>query len=494
MNSRATRNKKWLLFFAAACACAASACGTGELALPEEEPPPILEQNTPAPLVRHLDLPFVDLEPHSSSADQPAWLQEPVHITAAALPLGMLLRHALEQLPGSLRPTLVLAPDAPRHQTLDLHFQGSLEELLKAVAALSGCAWSASGTILHWQRQITRLFDLAALPGSTNFRLGGQGSLATAASTTAQQGDAGSEDGEQHIRIQGKHQLWRGLEDTLQRILGTEGHVSVHEADTSVTVTGPAPRVEEVERYIRRLNHSLSRQVRIDIKVLQVSLNREHASGIDWSIIRNKTNYRARLSGSLLTQLANNSSLPVLQFSRTASSLEGSQILIKALSEQGEVAVETAPQAVLLNNHPAEIRLANQTSYLASTTAGGVTNDGVTQAGLNPGVVSDGVSFYLLPKIMQERVYLQLAINISTLQPIQSVASGGQEIQVPVLNENRFILRHMVHNGATLVIGGIREQRRSRSRNKPFGLDFLGARERRLTNSETVILITPTLL
>ena len=449
------------------------------------------------PLIRNFDRAYVDTTPVKVTA-QPAYLEQEVSIRADLLPLRMLLEASLRQLeqPPNLAFSSHSNPDIP----VSLNYQGSFAQLLELMTDLSGHLCTPQEKLLRCGSKITRIFNLVQPAGRFQFQIGGQagneGGGAPASSSLDQQGSSLGQDG-QFMEAASTTELRQDLQEALESIVGEDAVALVSESGAAVSITGAASKVMEAERYLQQVNEELSRQVRLDIQVLQVELSREHSFGIDWELVRRTAHSTLKIGGGELEEIFRHlpEQVPTLRVSKKDTRYAGSSGLIRALASQGRVSVETSPTAVVANHQVAELRFTNQTSYLASTTPGTTTGSGNVQSGLQPGVITDGVSFFFLPRILDDnRVYLHISARLSSLQSLRSVSSSGQTIQVPTLNESRFSSRHLVEDGETLVIGGLRERRQQHDQRAPWGATVLGTSGKSSDHSETVVLITPTVL
>src|SRR5205823_3858044 len=99
-------------------------------------------------------------------------------------------------------------------------------------------------------------------------------------------------------------------------------------------------------------------------------------------------------------------------------------ILFNALSQQGKTSVVSEPRVVCLNNQVAVVRIVQQNGYVASIQntslagstggSGGTTNVGTVTSQVTPGTVITGLTLYILPKIMQDKIYMQVNADLST--------------------------------------------------------------------------------
>src|SRR5829696_3504763 len=114
-----------------------------------------------------------------------------------------------------------------------------------------------------------------------------------------------------------------------------------------VQVTDFSDRLAQIGLYIEAVQLRATRQVRIEARVLQVTLSSAAASSIDWRAV------------------ASRAGAPVQTVASRAAGLKVSDFgaLMKALGEQGTVATIAEPQVVAMNNEPAIMRVGTQGVY-----------------------------------------------------------------------------------------------------------------------------------
>lgn len=187
--------------------------------------------------------------------------------------------------------------------------------------------------------------------------------------------------------------------------------------------------------------------------------------------------------------------------------MTGVTALINFLQQQGKVSVVTEPRIVCLNNQVGTIRIVTQQGYLASiqnTTvagAGGATNPSITSQ-LTPGTVVTGLTLYILPKILGDKVYLQVNADISNFVTLQNFSSSvnttgnnsASQIQAPVITQKQFNQRSVIGSGDTLILSGFRQANNTTGAMQFFNSTDLGGRGAEQKDSETIVLITPIIL
>ena len=331
-----------------------------------------------------------------------------------------------------------------------------------------------SGSLVASNR-VHRTYALAALAGRSSHRL------------------SESESGGEGSGLSGVQSLQRDLD--LQALIGAQvaalggagAEVSVAGDLASVVVRAPAVAMPAIDAYMRRLNEDLRRQVEVDVRLLEVQLEDEFGGGINWTALHTdlRTTAALQLTSPAAEPLQNSLQVISTDPQRPDDLVEA---LIGVFRRQGDVRVLTSPRGVTLNHQLMRIALQTQTSYLARTTSTSVNDStGVsTTAGLEPDTVEAGFSLLLLPRVERGHVVMHMAVDIASLDSIDSVASGGQSIQVPVVTRSRFSHRVRVADGHTLVLGGVRQLRADRSSQGVIGRH--GSLQRRV---ERVLLVTP---
>jgi type IVB pilus formation R64 PilN family outer membrane protein len=225
-------------------------------------------------------------------------------------------------------------------------------------------------------------------------------------------------------------------------------------------------------------------------------LNKDSQYGIDWNVVKTKANGVLTFANTIgLPNVASGLSPAslLLNVTNPNSSFNGSSALIKALGSQGDVSIVTQPEVVAVNNRVSKVQLTNQTGYLQSVSITNTSNVG-SQVSLTPGVVTDGFTIYLLPRVVNNKVALTVSTNISTLERINEVTSGQSKIQTPDLNSRELYQNAVMSSGETLVLAGFRQLKETKHNEKVLGLTLLGGRTSENARSELLFLITPVVL
>jgi type IVB pilus formation R64 PilN family outer membrane protein len=483
---------------------------------------------TPSPAVVKYSGYYVNPTPISPSQG-PLWMRNQITLRAQNVPMSFLLSRILRDTDASVS----YQNGANQNQLLSMDYSGDIKGALKEIAADTNYAYTVENNVVAWNSYLTKTFNISFMPGTSSYQVGqnkGLGAGEAAATSSGNgtntistvNGDLGEQ---QYSNLTGSLSVWNDLSATLNQLKSSDGTVSISESTTTVTVHDHPSNVLAMTDYINQLNRDLSREVAIQVEVIEVDLDKEFNYGINWNTVWQIAGTQIGIAGDLAgaaatpaiaTQTLGTSGIATLRLGNP----NASNALIQALSQQGRVSVVTQPRVVTMNNQMAEIKITRDVAYLQSvsnTTTANAGNASNTQT-LTPGVVTDGFTLYLLPKIQKNRVYLQISSALSNLTAINTVSNNGtvnqpvptatatagtttvqqgtpfQAIQVPTLANKMFNQRTVVDSGSTLMITGFQQVRDQTQRSQLFGIKPLGGTGAERRNVQTIVLITPTVL
>lgn len=486
----------------------------------------------PAPVLMVNEGLYVDKTP-ISLAKQPSWLKNKIILRGDQLPFSYYSRTIAG---GGGREVLTYYQvGLDQTSQVSLNYSGTVKGALDLLAAKTGYIYTVYGNKVNWQAFVTKTFDVAFMPGTSGYQMGKSsgGSSGGASGNNAAQGGVtvssivNDNTDQEYSNLTGKLSVWNDLKNAISQMLSADGKVMVSESTTSVTVRDRPSNVATIGKYIENLNHNLSRQVLVKVEVLDVSLTSAFNFGINWQVIKQSmgsqfqlnANYGTPISISSLNPFVQTTSLftgtnglPQLGVANNEQNSTGVTALVNALTQQGKVSVVTQPRVVCLNNQVSVIRITAQTGYLASvqTTALGASsgsttvNNNTITSQVTPGTVVTGLTLYILPKIMKEKVYLQVNADLTTLLNIQTISSQGNGqattssqaplIQVPSTTQKQFNQRAVIGNGDTLILSGFKQVANTANAMQLFNSQDLGGKAATQANSETIVLITPIIL
>ncbi|MBX3708390.1 MAG: hypothetical protein KIT56_01920 [Gammaproteobacteria bacterium] len=398
--------------------------------------------------------------------------------------------------------------------TVSINYSGTISGALDLLAAKSGYVYSVTNSAVYWQAFITRTFDVAFMPGDSDY-LVGKKSGAGAGASTSQQGSTAqvsnyttsdTSDSE-YSNLSGKISIWKDIKETVSQMLSPDGKLTVSQSSTAITVRDRPTNVQLVGQYIYNLNSNLSKQVLVKVQVLEVNLSNAYNYGIDWSIITNafhnssfqiNADYGTPVAITALGATGGTLGTPSFGTIRANDKIPSYQILLKALNQQGKASVVSEPRVLCLNNQVGVVRIVKSEGYVASiqnTAQPGTASDTNTVTSqVTPGMLITGLTLYILPKILNDRVYLSVNADLSTNNGFGRFGPTNSEIQLPNVTEKHFNQRSMIKSGDTLILSGFKQLANTTGAAQFLTSQALGGKAAQQVNSETVVLITPIIL
>jgi type II secretory pathway component GspD/PulD (secretin) len=295
----------------------------------------------------------------------------------------------------------------------------TVRQALDLVLPPLGLDFSVDGAVVRvfGRQQETRLFDISYIATERKGEStvgGGAGATFTRVSATT--------DGD----------LYADITKGLQGLVSDTATFNVDRKAGLLQVTDFPERLDRVARYVDAVTDRIHRQVQIDARVLEIELNADHASGLDWTLL-----------------------------SRTRDSSK----LLAALAAQGKVSVLANPHLLALNNEPAIVR--------AVTESGGGNDPRQTDSvtiGVTAHIAADG----------------GVMLSVSPI-----VSSEGRVPGESATREAQTLAR--LADGESIVFGGFPRERESRERKYAgakggwFGRSTVSTKQR----IEVVVLLTP---
>lgn len=436
------------------------------------------------PNVVQLEYPPANLTP-VSLVGEPDWYSDLRNPAIIDMEFGIAARTLFEGMPVSMS----FDNDVDQGKKLSVYHDGTARSWLDILSLSSGYAYKIHQSHISWHRMMTATFDIMAISGSKNHLVGSDGG----SSGGGKEENISSEFSNNSATLS----IWDDITSLLTSLISDEGTFFVSQANTSVTVKDIPENVRLIESVIDEFNQRLGAQVVLDVQIVAVTFDGSREDGIDWNLVKTSTESVLSFNNGL-TQSVGAAGAPS-KFSISIpdgsnSSWTGSNLFIKALKEQADVTVVTSPRTVTLNNEVAEIRINVDTAYLASSST--AITEGTSTTTLEPGIVTEGFTMYVLPKIdiKDREIYLQFSTTLSELQDLNEITSSNSKIQTPQIQKTKVNTRTRLKSGETLLISGYQQSMNSTKNSDYFGVDLFGHRDSASNKHEVMVLLTPVIL
>jgi len=198
---------------------------------------------------------YVDTTPINLEK-RPSWLDNHIVIRGDQLPFSYYSRTI-----GSGAGNNILTkyqPGLDPSMNLSLSYSGTVRGALDLLAAKTGYTYIIHSNSIMWLAFVTRTFQVAFMPGSSDYLMGKSNS---SSSSTSQQGSgttlnftSGDNSDNEFSSFKGTLSVWTDLEATIKQLMSPDGKVVVSQATTSVTVRDKPTNVDLVGQYLANMN------------------------------------------------------------------------------------------------------------------------------------------------------------------------------------------------------------------------------------------------
>ncbi|WP_093143281.1 pilus (MSHA type) biogenesis protein MshL [Ruminobacter amylophilus] len=263
-----------------------------------------------------------------------------------------------------------------------------------------------------------------------------------------------------------KSDFWTDLQNVLSSIVGTdEGRlVKVNPHAAVVTVRGMPEDIQNVKNYLDSIESNLHRQVVIESKILEVTLDENYAQGIDWSAI---TGHTFKFGSAKAFGGGSGDAIIGIMGGGLSFSAESSHFnaLMNFLKTQGDVTTLSSPRITALNNQKAIMKVGTDSYFLTDisvdTSASTTTSSNYITSDVTFKPFFSGVSLDVLPQINDNNEVLMhihpAVIDVKEDSKTVNLGGGSSAMQLPLassqVRETDTIVK--VKSGDVILIGGL---------------------------------------
>jgi type II secretory pathway component GspD/PulD (secretin) len=324
--------------------------------------------------------------------------------------------------------------------------------------------------------------------------------------------------------------LWSDVENNITAILGRKsGSETTSDSSSSsqssfssnksagiISIFATDREHKEIAKFLDEVYKNSSAQVIIEAKVVEVDLNKDFETGIDWTFI-------TRHGGSIAVA-GTNSALSAATTIPLSIKIPGSSIAptITALEKFGVTRTISSPRINAMNNQKASLDFTKNLIYFtlaassATTPATSTTTTTTSTVTATKTEIPIGVQIAITPSInlktneitldIKPKLTTDTGVRITDPTPITTTDSDGNTVTttpntVPVIATRQLGTIAKIKDGDVLVIGGLMEQSTA---NTDTGVPFISkiplignlfkSVSKTTTVTETVIFIKATII
>lgn len=417
--------------------------------------------------------------------------------------------------------SIIVSPEIKGNVTLSLKHV-TIEKILQALEDTYGYIYkrTSSGYEIVPNTLQTQIYSVNYLElqrnGSSSMRLHsgevtevvqGNGSSAaptslpsgvsSGAAATSIQGNIGS------VNTQSTIDFWDQLKLTLENMIGKEQDrsVTVNKLAGVVVVRAFPKEQKQVEAYLDLVQNHMNRQVILEAKILEVTLNDRYQMGIDWKVYGLRLNSITDFPGTGI-------SLTGFPPAYTARILWNNSFItsIRILGEQGNVQVLSSPRVATMNNQQALIKVGNDEFFVSGITPGQASGLAVAQPTQIITPFFSGITLDVTPQIDKQgdiTLHVHPSVSLVTEQIKLLTVGSATPTPTPLAHSTIRESDTIVHakNGQVVILGGLMQNQTIEDiAQLPFfgNVPFLGtlfrATKQNSQKSELVILLKATVV
>lgn len=291
------------------------------------------------------------------------------------------------------------------------------------------------------------------------------------------------------IQTQTRADFWTELEANLATIVGAgpDRSVVIHRQAGIVQVRASPRALRDVAEYLERLQATVTRQVVLEARIVEVELSEAYQAGINWALVVEKggrdyfvgqtapTGFEGDLvDNGIQSPVTVSPGNPVTGFTRDslggafslALDLADFSAFVELLKTQGDARVLSSPRVSTLHNQKAVIKAGSDEFFVTDISSNTVTGTAsATNRDVELTPFFSGVALDVTPQIAEDgSVLLHIHPTVSEVRDqTKNLTVAGVTDQIPLafseIRESDSIVR--AKSGQLIVIGGLmRESRR----------------------------------
>lgn len=410
----------------------------------------------------------------------------------------------------------------------NMHINGIFDLLI----AEQGLDYDFSNNILKIQGLNTKTFKLdyitSVRKGSAITKANVESQASSSDSSSSSSSSSSGSDSDNMIETKEEFDFWKNIGKEISEIVQNSGQnipitpPTINANAGLITVTSSNEILDRIETYLNQVQESLKKQVVIDVSIIEVSLNKSHKTGIDWTQFNLGFDTTGLLPGkdkiasvghvgdpsSLYPNWLNTTNVAFGKkndgkwFGKENIALNmGINLtgMINFLKESGDVKVVSSPKIATLNNQQALITVGDTYNYKlkgsSTTTDSGSTGDADEEKSIFVGILLN-----ILPEISDDnKIMLRINPSISELIHLKDrEAKDDYRVVAPDTKQKKLSTVVQVRDGETIVLGGLITDSELFSKNGipvlqdiPLLGKLFGSKEKSKRKTELVFVITP---
>jgi len=299
-----------------------------------------------------------------------------------------------------------------------------------------------------------------------------------------------------------------------QPVMPAQENFVINRLTGTIMVTATKKNMQKVEQYLNTLKNVMGRQVLIEAKVIEVSLNDSLRYGIDWTFLAEGVTRTVpwRIGGGthdFTSVIPANTPFSDINLSITTGNIRDLSFIVKALSQFGDVRTLSNPRISIMNGQTSLLTVGRNFTFISkaesNVTTSGTGSPIITYTVETSNLLS-GLIIGIVPYIDEKgEISLTITPVIANLLGIteKTFGSAGAQtiIQLPTVDLRELSTTVKVKDGEVVILGGLIKKEESIAENKtpilgdiPILGNLFKSHDRAQTNTELVILLQPRII
>ncbi|MBF0532547.1 MAG: type II secretion system protein GspD [Candidatus Omnitrophica bacterium] len=232
------------------------------------------------------------------------------------------------------------------------------------------------------------------------------------------------------------------------------GMMKSDDRSNRIIVTDTARVLKQVQDLIRAFDIQ-HKEVLIQAKIVQITLDDAHKMGVDWEAVVNKfQKLTFKTSLSVLSDTDKRGKVSVGTLSD-----DDFQAVIEALNSMVSTKILSSPRITALNNEEAKILVGSTEPYVSTTTT--TPSSGPVTSSETVNFIDVGVKLYVTPTIHNDG-FITMKIRPEVSTAANSITTSTNNT-IPIVEASEAETKVMVKDGVTIILGGLIKDEKSRT-------------------------------
>ncbi|EJV0278439.1 TPA: type II and III secretion system protein [Vibrio parahaemolyticus] len=421
----------------------------------------------------------------------PQWLQQEMRIKAQQLPLSLVLSMLLQGTDVEVS----FDPDVNPNTPITVNTRASRKSILNLISSLTHYGLTPEQDTLTVGYYQTETFTLTIPSGANSAQ---QGSQSEESSDDEGDSSATKVDGQYITTSYNEVEITNEIANAVSAVLKDEeadddeeliGSVQVVPGLTAITVRTTPSRMAQVRRVIDTYQAELTKQVFLDIRVLEFRSNLGKDQGIDWNLVKDVGDGTLNFiipGTSATSDLVSSSSGLAFQ---GVGKWDGTTAFIKALEQQGTVSTDTPIGILTVSSQPSRISQDLVTPYLSDIST--EVTDTTTSTSTTRGKIVEGIDMMVNTNVKDDFVWIRTAGKLTKIAGDSTEEVDDARLRFISTRSANLSFTNKLRYGQTVIIGSVKQQTQTANKSSSWGIDGLGSQVSGQETVETLILLTP---